>query len=87
MVAYNTSSRYGDLVGGQVQLMFDGLPAAIDNIRAGKLKLPAITSKARHPTFPDVPTFTEAGLRDYEPLAWQGVFPPVGTGHRRQARR
>ena len=78
-IPYNTSSPYGDLVGGQVQLMFDGLPAAIGNIRAGKLKLLAITGKARHPTFPDVPTFTEAGLRDYEPLAWQGVFAPVGT--------
>lgn len=79
LVPYNTSSVYGDLVSGQVQLMFDGLPAAVGNIKAGKLKLLAITGQSRHPTFPEVPTFAEAGLTDYEPLAWQGLFAPAGT--------
>lgn len=78
-VAYNTSSPYNDLLAGQVQLMFDGLPAAVSNIKAGKLKLLAITGKSRHPAFPDVPTFTEAGLGYYQPLAWQGLFAPAGT--------
>ena len=64
---------------GQVQLMFDGLPAAVGSIKAGKLKLQAITGKGRRPTFPDVQTFTEAGLTDYGPLAWQGLFAPAGT--------
>lgn len=78
-VPYNTSSPYSDLLAGQVPLMFDGLPAAAGNIRAGKLKLLAITGKTRHPAFPDVPTFAEAGLPDYAPLAWQGLLAPAGT--------
>lgn len=78
-VPYNTSSVYGDLVGGQVQLMFDALPAAAGNIRGGKLKLMALTGKARHPAFPDVPTFAEVGLPDYLPTAWQGILAPAAT--------
>lgn len=78
-VPYNTSSPYGDLVGGQVQVIFDALPAAIGNVKAGKLKILAITGKSRHPNFPDVPTFAEAGLPDYSPTAWIGLFAPAGT--------
>lgn len=79
LVPYNSSSPYADLIAGQVQLMFDGLPAAASNIRAGKLKLLAITGKERHPSFPDVPTFAESGLPDYAPIAWQGILAPTGT--------
>ncbi|PRD66209.1 Bug family tripartite tricarboxylate transporter substrate binding protein [Malikia granosa] len=78
-VPYNTSSPYGDLVGGQVQVIFDALPAAIGNVKAGKLKILAITGKSRHPNFPEVPTFAEAGLPDYSPTAWIGLFAPAGT--------
>ncbi|HCY15052.1 MAG: ABC transporter substrate-binding protein [Curvibacter sp. GWA2_64_110] len=78
-VPYNTTSPYGDLIGGQVQVMFDALPAAAGNIRGGKLKLLALTGKTRHPSFPNVPTFAEAGLPDYTPVAWQGVLAPAGT--------
>jgi tripartite-type tricarboxylate transporter receptor subunit TctC len=79
LVPYNSSSPYTDLIAGQVQLMFDGLPAAAGNIHTGKLKLLAITGKERAPSFPDVPTFAEAGLPDYAPIAWQGVLAPAGT--------
>ena len=78
-IPYSTTSPYTDLVGGQVQLMFDALPAAIGNVKAGKLKVLALTGKARHPQFPDVPTFAEAGLADYSPTAWIGLFVPAGT--------
>lgn len=78
-VPYNTTSPYGDLIAGQVQLMFDALPAAIGNVRAGKLKVLALTGKTRHPNFPDVPTFAEAGLTEYSPTAWIGLFAPAGT--------
>ena len=78
-VPYNSSSPYGDLVGGQVQLMFDGLPAATGNIHSGKLKLLAITGAKRHPAFPDTPTFAELGIKDYTPVAWQGLLAPAGT--------
>ncbi len=78
-IPYNTTSPYADLVAGQVQLMFDALPAAVGNVRAGKLKLLALTGKTRHPNFPDVPTFAEAGLPDYTPTAWIGLLAPAGT--------
>lgn len=79
-VPYSTTSPYIDLVGGQqVQLMFDALPAAIANVKAGKLKVLALTGKTRHPKFPDVPTFAELGLVNYSPTAWIGLFAPAGT--------
>jgi tripartite-type tricarboxylate transporter receptor subunit TctC len=78
-VPYNTTSPYADLVAGQVNIIFDALPAAIGNVRAGKLKILALTGKTRHPNFPDIPTFAEAGLPDYSPTAWVGLFAPAGT--------
>ncbi|MEN9630592.1 MAG: hypothetical protein RJA10_3820 [Pseudomonadota bacterium] len=78
-IPYSTTSPYTDLLAGQVQLIFDALPAAIGNVKAGKLKVLALTGKARHPQFPDVPTFAEAGLTDYSPTAWIGLFAPAGT--------
>ena len=79
LVPYNSTSPYTDLIAGQVQAMFDGLPAAAGSIRAGRLKLLAITGNKRHASFPDVPTFAEAGLPDYAPIAWQGILAPAGT--------
>jgi tripartite-type tricarboxylate transporter receptor subunit TctC len=79
-IPYATTSPYTDLLGGQqVQLMFDALPAAIGNVKAGKLKVLALTGKTRHPKFPDVPTFAELGLVNYSPTAWIGLFAPAGT--------
>lgn len=78
-VPYNTTSPYADLVSGQVMAMFDALPAAIGNVKAGKLKIMALTGKTRHPNFPDTPTFAELGLIDYVPTAWIGLFAPAGT--------
>lgn len=78
-IPYATTSPYTDLIGGQVQVIFDALPAAIGNVRAGKLKILALTGKARHPKFPDVPTFAEAGITQYSPTAWIGLFAPAGT--------
>ncbi|HNZ90189.1 MAG TPA: tripartite tricarboxylate transporter substrate binding protein [Acidovorax sp.] len=78
-VPYSTTSPYTDLMAGQVQVMFDALPAAAGGIRGGKLQLLALTGKTRHPAFPDVPTFAEAGIADYAPVAWQGILAPAGT--------
>lgn len=78
-VPYSTTSPYTDLMSGQIQVMFDALPAAAGGIRGGKLKLLALTGKTRHPAFPDVPTFAEAGISDYAPVAWQGILAPAGT--------
>ncbi len=78
-IAYNTAAPLNDLVAGHTQIMIDALSAAVGLVRGGKLKLLAMTGKARHPAFPDVPTFAEAGLGEYEPLAWGGLLAPAGT--------
>lgn len=78
-IGYSTTSPFADLMAGQVQVMFDALPAAAGPAKAGKLKIFALTGKTRHPSFPDVPTFAEAGLSDYAPIAWQGILAPAGT--------
>ena len=66
-----------DLLGGQIQLMFDPLQSVLAQVRAGRLKLLAISSKTRSPAAPDVPTFAEAGLKDFEATAWWAVFAPA----------
>lgn len=68
-----------DLLGGQVQMMFDNLPSSAPQIQAGKLRALAVTSKERSPTLPDVPTMAEAGVPGYEALSWFGVLAPAGT--------
>ncbi len=69
----------GDLVGGQVQVMFDNLPSSIALIRAGKLRALAVTSSTRSAALPDVPTLDESGLKGFEASSWFGVFAPAGT--------
>jgi tripartite-type tricarboxylate transporter receptor subunit TctC len=66
-----------DLLGGQIQIMFDPLQSVLAQVRAGRLKLLAISSKTRSPAAPDVPTFAEAGLKDFEATAWWAVFAPA----------
>ena len=78
-IPYSTSNPYTELIGGQVQLMFDALPASIGNVRAGKLKLLALTGTTRHPNFPDIPTFAEAGIMDFNPTAFNSLLAPAGT--------
>ena len=58
--------------------MFDPLQSVLPQVRAGRLKLLAVSSKERSPAAPDVPTFAQAGLRDFEATAWWGVFAPAG---------
>ena len=68
-----------DLLGGQVDMMFEQMYSASANLRAGKLRALAITSKARSPLFPDIPTLHELGLKDFEVNNWQGFVAPAGT--------
>ena len=68
-----------DLLGGQVQLMFDNLPSALPQIRAGKLRALAVTSSQRAAALPDVPTIAESGLPGYEASSWFGLLAPAGT--------
>ncbi len=79
-VPYKGSSpALRDLMGGQVQLMFDNLPSSLALIKAGKLKALAVTSAARAAALPDVPTVAEAGLPGFEASSWFGVLGPAGT--------
>ena len=68
-----------DLIGGQVQLMFDNLPPSLPQIKAGKLRALAVTSAGRAPALPDTPTVAEAGLPGFEASSWFGVLAPAGT--------
>jgi tripartite-type tricarboxylate transporter receptor subunit TctC len=68
-----------DLIAGQVQLMFDNLPPSLPQIKAGKLRALAVTSVARAPALPDVPTVAEAGLPGFEASSWFGLVAPAGT--------
>jgi tripartite-type tricarboxylate transporter receptor subunit TctC len=67
-----------DLMGGQVDMMFEQMYAAMPSIKGGRLRPLAITSKTRSPLLPDVPTMGEAGYPAVEVLNWQGIIGPKG---------
>ena len=69
----------GDLIGGQIPLGVIGLPPTLPHIKAGKLKVFAVTARKRSPSLPDVPTVEEAGLPGYETVQWLGPAAPAGT--------
>jgi tripartite-type tricarboxylate transporter receptor subunit TctC len=68
-----------DLIGGQIQLMFDFLPSAMPFIKSGKVKALAITPGKRSAALPDVPTLAEAGVPAYDMLSYFGVLAPAKT--------
>ncbi len=68
-----------DLLGGQVQMMFDNIPSALPHIKAGKLRALATTGAKRDPALPDLPTIAEAGVAGYESGVWFGLAAPAGT--------
>ncbi|WP_287926577.1 tripartite tricarboxylate transporter substrate binding protein [Diaphorobacter sp.] len=68
-----------DMLGGQVDLMFDSITSARPHIQAGKLRALGVTSAKRSATLPDVPTIAEAGVPGYEVSPWFAVFAPAGT--------
>ena len=67
-----------DLMGGQVDMMFEQMYAAMPSIKSGRLRALAITSKTRSALLPDVPTMGEAGYPAVEVLNWQGIIGPKG---------
>ena len=68
-----------DLLGGQVDVMFDILGSSLQYIQAGKLTALAVTSAKRSPLLPDVPTMAEAGINGYEFTGWHGIAVRAGT--------
>jgi tripartite-type tricarboxylate transporter receptor subunit TctC len=70
---------FNALLGGHIKVHFSLVPSGIAHVRAGKLRVLAVTSEQRLPYLPDVPTVAESGFPAYEISSWQGVFAPAAT--------
>ena len=68
-----------DTVGGQTQVLMNGMLATLPHVQSGKLKLLGVSKKTRMPLIGDVPTIAEQGVPDFESGTWQGVLVPKGT--------
>lgn len=68
-----------DLLGGQVQSMFDNTPSAMPHVKAGRLRAIAVTSPQRLPLLPDVPTVAESGYPGFDVQSWFAIAAPAGT--------
>jgi tripartite-type tricarboxylate transporter receptor subunit TctC len=68
-----------DVVAGTVDMMWDNVPSATGQIRAGNVRAIAVTTRMRSPVLPNVPTFAELGYRNYETDTWSAIFAPRGT--------
>lgn len=68
-----------DVMGGQVDVYFANAASSLSYVKAGKLKALAVSSRARMPELPNVPTVRESGIRDFEVEEWNGFFVPAGT--------
>src|SRR3954463_296086 len=68
-----------DLVGGQLQLLFDAPPSSLPFVRSGKLRAIGISTLKRTPLLPEMPTINHAGVPGYEVLTWSGICTPSGT--------
>jgi tripartite-type tricarboxylate transporter receptor subunit TctC len=68
-----------DTLGGQVDMVFSGLPALIPHLHSGRLRAIAIGSLKRFPGLPDIPTFDESGLKGYATTTWFGLLAPAKT--------
>jgi len=74
-----SSGARTDVLGGQVDMMFDAIPTMSEHVRSGKVKALGTTGKTRSAVMPDVPTVAEAGVPGYEATIWLGLLAPKGT--------
>lgn len=74
-----TGPAMNDLLGGQVDFMCDQTTNTTSQIKAGKVKAYAVTTKTRVPSLPNIPTTAEAGLPGFEVAVWHGLYAPKGT--------
>lgn len=79
------SAASADLLGGQVQMMFEQMYSAMPSIQSGKVRALAVTSPKRNPLLPQVPTMAEQGFAEVEVLNWQGLVGPRGLPPERVA--
>jgi len=68
-----------ELMGGQIDFLFDHLAHSLPHVRAGKVRAYAVTAPTRSPSAPDIPTFDEAGVPGLHVLIWYGLWAPRGT--------
>ena len=79
-VAYKgTGPALNDLMGGQITLMIDNMPALLPQVRTGRLRALGVASDHRASGAPDIPTVDEAGLPGFRSTAWKGLMAPAGT--------
>ena len=74
-----SSGARTDVLGGQVDMMFDAVTTMTEQIKAGKVKAVGATGKVRSDVLPDVPTLNESGVSGYEATIWLGIMAPRGT--------
>lgn len=74
-----SSGARTDVLGGQVDMMFDAVTTMTEHVKAGKVKAIATTGKERSAVLPDVPTVAESGVPGYEATIWLGLLAPKGT--------
>jgi tripartite-type tricarboxylate transporter receptor subunit TctC len=74
-----SSGARNDILGGQVQMMFDAMTTMAPNVQAGQVRALGTTGRARSKVLPDIPTIAEAGLPGYEATIWLGIMAPAGT--------
>ena len=67
------------MMGNEVDMVVIGTPAALPQIKAGKVRPLAVLSEERVPSIPDVPTSKEAGIENFEVMSWYGIMVPAGT--------
>ncbi len=68
-----------DLIGGQIEMMFDNLPAALPHIRSGKVRALAVTTLKRTASAPELPTLDESGVKGFDSQGWFSLLAPAGT--------
>ena len=73
-----SSGARTDVMGGQVDMMFDAIPTMAPQAKAGKVRAIAVTGTTRNPVLPDLPTVAEAGVPGYEATIWLGLMAPKG---------
>ena len=73
------SAALADLMGGQITYSIDNMAILLPQVRAGKIKALAVTSRQRVPSLPGIPTVAESGLPGYEYMTWMGICAPAGT--------
>lgn len=78
-VPYGAQNPFTDVAGGHLMAMFSGIAPVIGSVRAGKLRVLAVSAKERVDIIGEVPTFIEAGVPAYDAAAWNGLLAPQGT--------